>query len=589
MKLKREAENTHDPNAIRIFYKNEDLGFLNKRLAKQLASLMDNGEQFECHVTDVTGGGTKNLGVNVVVKRTSALNTQEDYSKQKKFEFKNQEETLEKIKECLISQEKFHEFQEEALSHLLSDSNTLAIMGTGRGKSAIFQTMGAYKSLVENKISIFLYPLRSLIADQSMFLKDAFAEIGLNMVRLSGDCSLAEREKIFMAMNEGKIDIVLTTPEFLHHNMTSFSTLNNKIGFLVVDEAHHLKTASKSHRPLYKRMDNLVEKLGNCLIMAATATADTDTCDEIIKTLDIEKVIIDPTVRKNLSLADKREIGSKEIYIKSLIDEGRKIIVYVNSREKAAEIANNLRVLSKDAKEEIVYYHAGLGGDLRSAVQDSYANSEFRVVVATSAFGEGINIVDVQDVVLYHMPFSSIEYNQQSGRCGRDGREARIHLIYGEDDARINELILESKAPGRNTLSTVWQVLSTMEAKKEKVEASAAEINSWIKQEQPSIGINNQTIARSLKIFEELGLIKYESTDEGKAIILEKGKKVDLSDSVIYEEGLHEKEQFQEFKQWALSAGDRELLNMINQPIYPEEKLEREKVAEDKKKSPVNI
>lgn len=589
--IKREPDNKHDPNAIRILTEdNTDLGFLNKRLAKKLAPLIDSGGEFECRVTDLTGGGEKNYGVNVAIKRNDFSNEIELESSRKR-KFNDAEEALEQIKAALLAQNKFHYHQKEALNNLLAQKNTLTIMGTGRGKSAIFHTVGALKSLLENKTSIFLYPLRSLITDQYLFLKDSLVPLGLNVIRLSGDCSVNERQKIFRALKEGAVDIILTTPEFLHHNIDSFVEAKERVGFVVVDEAHHLDTASQSHRPLYKGVGKLLSILGKPLVMAATATANKAVCQKIIDVLRIEETVIDFTVRDNLYLVDKRKISNKESYLANLISKGDKVLIYVNSREKAASLADNLRHLAKDYRNKIVYYHAGLSAKLRTAIQEGFTDSTYSVVVATSAFGEGINIADIRDLVLYHLPFSFIEYNQQSGRSGRDGQEARIHLVYGEEDARINELILEGKSPSRKTLASVWQSLNIMATKDGKLKGAPEDIIAQLNEEQPYAGFSKQTIASSLKIFADLGIIEVRSgecevgsgrleggtkNNAGKSVvILQKGKKVDLSDSVIYEEGLHEKEQFNEFKQWALEADVDPLLKMVNQPIYPQEAIER--------------
>jgi len=568
LNLKREPENEHDPNAIRVLTKNnDDLGFLNKRLAKQLAPFMDAGEQFDCRVTDVTGGnGEKNFGVNIVVSKYESSKRLEV---KQKLKFKNADQALEAVKEKLLPGNDFHEHQEITLEHLLAGKNSLALMGTGRGKSAIFHTVGALKALLENKMSIFLYPLRSLITDQYLFLSEALESLGINVVRLSGDCPIGERENIFKAMAEGRIDIVLTTPEFLHHNAGSFGALDDKIGFLVLDEAHHISMATQTHRPLYKGVNNMVQKLSNPLVMAATATADEQTAKEIVDKLKIQETIIDATVRKNLSIVDKREIDNKEAYLKELLEKGSKLLVYVNSRQKGAEVANTMRYMAPGFEDKVVYYHAGLNDKLRTAVQSGFTESDFSAVVATSAFGEGVNIPDITDIVLYHLPFNFVEYNQQSGRAGRDGRNAAIHLLFGDEDARINDFVLESSAPGRDTLASVWKCLKVFAGEKDQIFESNSDIVDQLSTWQPHAGYNNRTIASSLKIFKELGLIEVGRIDSGRTVILNKNKKVQLEDSVVYEEGLHEKEEFKDFREWALSANVEKLLGLINQPIYP--------------------
>ena len=145
---------------------------------------------------------------------------------------------------------------------------------------------------------------------------------------------------------------------------------------------------------------------------------------------------------------------NKVDYIRRNVDPEGKAIVYCNSRTETMKVAEKLRAALGDT---VAFYHAGVGAADRLQVEQYFRAGTIRVVVATSAFGEGIDLPDVRDVFLYHLNFDLTEFNQQSGRAGRDGDEARIHLLFGERDRNINDFILERDAPPLHTLRNIYR------------------------------------------------------------------------------------------------------------------------------------
>ena len=266
------------------------------------------------------------------------------------------------------------------------------------------------------------------------------------MRTVTGESSPAERDEAFAALAAGELDVVLTTPEFLHLHAARFAA-SGRVGFVVVDEAHHVGMSRAGHRPAYARLGEAVEALGRPTVLAVTATADDATAATIRQTLGITATVLDPTVRDNLRIEDRRDIPDKDGYLASLAARGEKTVVYVNSREQSVKLARMLRKRVPELAMRTAFYNGGLSRSARHAVERAFRTSELAVVVATSAFGEGVNIPDIRNVVLYHLPFNEVEFNQMSGRAGRDGALARIHLLFGAKDARINEMILSSLAP----------------------------------------------------------------------------------------------------------------------------------------------
>ena len=306
---------------------------------------------------------------------------------------------------ALIGNAPLHDSQRAVLDSLSTGHNVLTVMATSRGKSLIFQVGAAVVALHHHRSSIFIYPLRALIADQAYHLRNTLKLFGITSEVLNGETPQPERERIFAALAAHNLDIVLTTPEFLDFHADRFAEAGN-IGFVVVDEAHHIGEAAAGHRAAYARLGAIIARFGNPLVLALTATATDGIADDIMATLPIDQVILDETPRGNLFIDDQRNIRNRDAYLANIVATGEKTIVYVNSREQSVVVARMLRRALPSIARLIGFYNAGLTRDERKRIEDLFRKDELKVLVATSAFGEGVNIPDVRHVVLYHLPFN---------------------------------------------------------------------------------------------------------------------------------------------------------------------------------------
>jgi single-stranded-DNA-specific exonuclease len=379
-----------------------------------------------------------------------------------------------------------------------------------------------------------------------------------------------ERGGLFKALEDGSVDILLTTPEFLGYHMEKIKA-NSNVNFFVVDESHHI---ADTHRPAYRRLGELKAQLGNPLTLAVTATANDEVADNIVDTLGINNVIIDQHIRENLEIIDCRNMFDKSGYLKQVVGSGAKTIIYVNSRMQTVELAMLLRDAIPEMRNKVIFYHAGLSSEQRVKVEEMFRNSEVTTVVSTSAFGEGIDITDVRHVVVFHLNFNFTEFNQQCGRCGRDGQRAQIHLLCGERDARINEFILEQSCPDRDILAAIYRTLSKMG---KEIQATNDDLAGGLSRTTGK-KIDGGAVSAGLGILEELGLIEREGFGAARRIYVcdVPDGKLDLSQSMRYAEGQEEKRAFQNFKDFFLANKSQKLRDLINRPIYPEKYLQEE-------------
>jgi len=583
LELCRDSRNAYDSNACAVYATrlNEQVGFLNRDLAAVLAPALDEGKKYLIEIGSITGGENgKAYGLNVILRRSDlgeAARQHANYRvlQRNKFEQYSGRELEGALKQHFIGENELHPAQKLSLEALEEGKSTLTVMATGRGKSLIFYLHAAKLAIQQKKASIFVYPLRALVTDQAYHLEGMFADIGLSVAIVTGESSQTARAETFEALREGQLDVILTTPEFLHLHAERFAA-SGRVGFMVVDEAHHIGQARAGNRPAYRTMRSTLEALGNPVTLAVTATAGDEVATAICEALDIHHRVLDRSVRDNLMLSDNRNCSQKDSYVLDLARRGEKMVIYVNSRNESVAIARTLRKSIPELAWKCAFYNGGLAQNSRHEIERRFRDGRIQVVVATSAFGEGVNIPDVRHVVLYHMPFSAVEFNQMAGRSGRDNRQATVHLIFGEKDAKINEHILKSLAPPREVCVAMYQVLRTIanrdsqrfQITNEEIASMATEV---LKKSGPlPLRLTDKTASSVLGVFRELGFLSTEGRSSARRIILAPSpEKVDLEQSVRYAEGQEEIADFDDFKQWVLTASAEQLRDRFNKPILP--------------------
>ncbi len=547
----RDLENRYDPNAIGVWFGRLQLGYIRREIAARIAPNIDAGERYRAEVRHVTGGGTRSVGVNIWVSRERAR------AERRAGERGRASDVL----AALIGDRPLRDAQRAVLERVDAGRNTLAVLGTGRGKSLCFQYPAAVRALERNEKTIVLYPLRALANDQYEALLRRLEPLGVRIFRANGAIDASERATLMDALESGAWDIVCATPEFVQFHADRFAHDASRPRLLVVDEAHHL--IDSTHRPAYGRLPAAIAALGNPQVLALTATAGDEVFAGIRRELRIDAWVIDPTIRENLHVVDARGVTNKLAYIAQNIDAEGKAIVYCNSRAEATKNAEKLRAQFGDV---VAFYHAGVGSAERAQVEALFRGGEIRIVVATSAFGEGIDLPDVRDVFLYHLNFDLTEFNQQSGRSGRDGADARIHLLFGENDRNINEFIIERQAPQLHTLRAIYAGLRRI-ASDGKIHQTYVDIAELL-----DLGnkVTDRTVSAAARIFADAGLVELGEDDAGRYIaLLPVDGKVDLTRNERFAEGEAERMSFERFSRLALDSPPALLEATINRPIYP--------------------
>lgn len=558
--LVRQPDNPKDPNAIAVRYGTMQLGFLRAQIAKHVAPIVDAGTLYRARVASLTGADARGVhrGVNIFVWRDRD-GADERSSEQARAAWSGD---ARRIREALIGDHDPHQAQHDVLARVDAGKNVLAVFGTGRGKSFCFQFPAALRALERGQKTLVLYPLRALANDQHDALTRKLDPFGVRVLRANGSISAQERDELFAALQDGSWDVILATPEFLSFHREAFAGPSAP-SLVVVDEAHHI--FESSHRAAYGRLGATIASLGAPQVLALTATAGNDAFAHVARELKIDAWVIDPTVRKNLDVVDARNTKDKIAYLREIFGRSNdeKGIVYCMSRPEAQKVADRLRSTLGDV---VMFYHAGMPTADRLQVEKFFRDGALRVVVATSAFGEGIDMPDVRHVVLYHLNFDFTEFNQQAGRAGRDGDAAQIHLLFGDADRRINEFIIDRAAPTLPVLRELYRGMRGL--------ASGGTLRSTYVDIARTLDLdkaNDATVGAALRIFEEAGLVELGTDDDGRFVrFLPVDGKVDLTSNERFAEGEAERESFARFVELALTAKPAALLRILNRPIYPD-------------------
>lgn len=334
----------------------------------------------------------------------------------------------------------FKEKQEEIVTNLLSGKNAFVLMPTGGGKSLCYQL----PSFIMDGVAIVISPLIALMKNQVDAMRSMSKEPGIAHF-INSSLSKSAIDEVKNDVLSGKTKLLYVAPESLTKEENVLFLQGVKISFYAVDEAHCISEWGHDFRPEYRNIRPIINKIGEAPIIALTATATPKVQNDIQKNLGI----LDATVfkssfnRPNLyyEVRQKTDDIDKEIikYIKS--QKGKSGIIYCLSRKEVEDLAEKLKVNGISA----LPYHAGMDSTVRSENQDNFLLEEVEVIVATIAFGMGIDKPDVRYVIHYNIPKSLEGFYQETGRAGRDGGEGQCIAFYSTKDIQKLEKFMQGK------------------------------------------------------------------------------------------------------------------------------------------------
>jgi ATP-dependent DNA helicase RecQ len=400
----------------------------------------------------------------------------------------------------------FRKGQKEVIETVLSGRDCLCVMPTGGGKSLCYQL----PALAVNGVTLVVSPLIALMKDQV----DQLQEHKIPVAFINSTLSAGEVYDRLDRMAQGEYRLVYVVPERFRSTRFVDAAKRADIGLLAVDEAHCISEWGHDFRPDYARLGQFRHILGNPPTIALTATATQEVREDIVDKLALESPEIfvrgfrRPNLYYRVEWPDNERDKTRRLaeFIKETPGSG---IIYASSRKRVESVASSL---SKELKRKVVAYHAGFQPEERKASQESFMSGKADIVVATNAFGMGIDKSDVRFVVHYNMPGTLEGYYQEAGRAGRDGLRSECLLYYHPSDWRILEYFVESSYPSREVVSDVLGLLRAIDA--DPIEMTQQEIKARL-----SLSVSAEAVGASESLLEAAGVVERLVASENLASI----------------------------------------------------------------------
>jgi ATP-dependent DNA helicase RecQ len=343
----------------------------------------------------------------------------------------------------------FRPGQQEILNEIIQGKNVLAVLPTGAGKSICFQI----PALLSDNYSIVISPLIALMKDQV----DSLNRTSEIAAFINSTQSFYETEKVLSDIHFGKIKIVYVAPERLENPEFAARLKNLNPQYLFIDEAHCISEWGHNFRPSYTKLRNFIEFTGIKKISAFTATATPEVVKDIVKQLGLKnaKVIIKGFERDNLFVNVEITKKKKERCLELVHQFKSPAIIYTSSRRKAEELSEYL----KFNKVKCEYYHAGLDPIIRKKIQEDFIEDRLPLIIATNAFGMGIDKKDIRLVIHFNSTGSIENYYQEIGRAGRDGKNSHTFLLFDESDVYIHEYFISNSYPTKEIIKNIYNAI----------------------------------------------------------------------------------------------------------------------------------
>jgi ATP-dependent DNA helicase RecQ len=388
----------------------------------------------------------------------------------------------------------FREPQGEVISEILNGQNVFVVMPTGGGKSLCYQL----PAILLEGVTVVVSPLIALMKDQV----DALISRGLSATLINSTIPLSEQQSRIRQMRQGEFKLVYIAPERFRSRTFLQSLGQVTIGLFAIDEAHCISQWGHDFRPDYFRLGKVLEALGQPQVAAFTATATPEVRADIVKRLNLTNPVLFVAgfARPNLRFVVTETQSESEKFnrLRELIRRHRTGIVYCATRKRVQQVTEEL----KSWGIRVVSYHGGIDDSAREEAQNQFTQNNCDVVVATNAFGMGIDRADLRFVVHFEIPGSLEAYYQEAGRAGRDCEPAECELLFNYADTRIQDFFIDGSNPSLELIRSVYLLLRDLANEQGEIERSIHDIAARLDQDS-----NEMAVHSAITILDRHGVI----------------------------------------------------------------------------------
>ncbi len=385
----------------------------------------------------------------------------------------------------------FREPQQEVISHILAGKDVFVLMPTGGGKSLCYQL----PALLLEGVTIVVSPLVALMKDQV----DSLTARGIAATLINSSIPASEQQRRIQQLRNGEFRLVYIAPERFR-SRSFLDTLGRvTIALFAVDEAHCISQWGHDFRP---RLGAVLEELGRPQTAAFTATATPEVRSDVVQQLGLQEpsLFVAGFARPNLRflVTETESEAQKYARLRELIGQNQTGIIYCATRKRVEQITQEL----KSWGVKVVDYHGGIEDEARRTAQNQFKQSECDVVVATNAFGMGIDRADLRFIAHFDIPGSLEAYYQEAGRAGRDGEPAVCELLFNYADTRVQEFFIEGSNPPIELIRNVYLLLRNLASETQEVVAPIRDLAGRL-----GDGTNEMAVRSALTILDRHKII----------------------------------------------------------------------------------
>lgn len=336
----------------------------------------------------------------------------------------------------------FRPLQKEVITSIINRNDTLAVLPTGTGKSVCFQIPG----LILGGLTLVITPLIALMKDQV----DALKRNDISAEYLASSLTKEEKERIYTLVKTNTISFLYISPERLQQKHFLLLLKNTAVSLVIIDEAHCISEWGDHFRPSYSAIGDFLKQLKNKPVIAAfTATATHTIKEKIIDSLGMvtPKEYISQSIRDNLEIHvyDCPNSFYQNIQLIKILQKYKKQtgIIYCSTRSNVEQLYQTIKEWNIVADDTIAFYHAGLETHKKNVIQEKYNDNTLQLLIATNAFGMGINKNNIRFVIHFNIPSNLEQYYQEIGRAGRDRKHSYCYVLFNPENISINLSFIE--------------------------------------------------------------------------------------------------------------------------------------------------